>query len=44
MDDNFFNEGQLQDLEDDDFVEEEDVEVVELEGIDVATWENKNGL
>ena len=31
-------------LENDDAGEEEDVEDVELEGIDVATWEKKNGL
>ena len=44
MDTNFFEEGQLVDLENDDVVEEEDAEDVELEGIDVATWEKKNGL
>ena len=32
------------DLENDDVGEEEDTENVELEGIDVATWEKKNGL
>ena len=44
MDGNFFNEGQLLDLENDDVGKEEDAEDVELEGIDVATWEKKNGL
>ena len=44
MDTNFFNEGQLLDLENDDIGEEEDAENVELEGIDVATCEKKNGL
>ena len=44
MDAHFFNEGQLMDLENDDVGEEEDAEDVELEGVDVATWEKKNGL
>ena len=44
MDAHFFNEPQLQDPENDDVGEEEDAEDVELEGIDVTTWENKNGL
>ena len=44
MDVHFFNEGQLLDLENDDVGEEEDAEDVELEGINVATWEKKNGL
>ena len=44
MDTDFFNERQLLDLENDDFGEEEDAEDVELEGIDVVTWEKKNGL
>ena len=44
MDAHFFDEGQLMDLENDDAGEEEDTEDVELEGIDVATWEKKNGL
>ena len=39
-----FHEGQLLDLENDDVGEEENAEEVELEGIDVATWEKKNGL
>ena len=43
MDVHFFNKGQLLDLENDD-VGEKDVEDVELEEIDVATWEKKNGL
>ena len=44
IDGNFFDKGQLLDLENDDAEEEEDAEDVELEEIDVATWENKNGL
>ena len=44
MDAHFFDEGQLLDLENDDTGEEEDAEDVKWEGIDVATWENKNGL
>ena len=44
MDAHFFDEGQLLDLENDDVGEEEDAEDVELGGIDVATWEKKNGL
>ena len=44
MDAHFFDKGQLLDLENDDVGEEEDTEDVELEGIDVATWEKKNGL
>ena len=40
----FFNEGQLLDLEKDNNEQEEDAEDVELEGIDVANWEKKNGL
>ena len=40
----FFDEEQLLDLENDDTGEEEDAEDVELEVIDVATWEKKNGL
>ena len=32
------------DLENDDGGEEEDAKDVALEGIDVATWEKKNGL
>ena len=43
MDTHFFDKGQLLDLENDDVGEEEDAEDVELEGIDVATWERKNG-
>ena len=41
MDTNFFDKGQLLDLENDD---EADVEDVGLEGIDVGTWEKKNRL
>ena len=44
IDAHFSDEGQLLDLENDDSGEEEDAEDVELEGIDVATWEKKNGL
>ena len=44
MDAHFLNEGQLLDLENNDVGEEDDAEDVELEGIDVATWEKKNGL
>ena len=44
MKDHLFDEGQLQDLENDDVGEEEDAEDVELEGIDMATLEKKNGL
>ena len=39
-----FDERQLLDLENDDVTEKEDAEDVELEGIDVATWEKKNRL
>ena len=39
-----FNEEQLLDIENDDVTEKEDVEDVELEEIDVATWETKNRL
>ena len=39
-----FDEGQLLDLENDDVAKEEDAEDVELQGIDVATWEKKNAL
>ena len=44
IDAHFFDEGPLLDLENDEIGEEEDVEDVELQGIDVATWEKKNGL
>ena len=44
MEAHFFDEGQLLDLENDDTEEEEDADDVELEGIDLATWEKKNGL
>ena len=40
----FFDEGQLPDIENDNVGEEEDAEVVELEGIDMTTWGKKNGL
>ena len=44
MDAHFFDKGQLLDLENDDVGEEEDVEDVDLGGIDVATWEKRKGL
>ena len=40
----FCEEEYLLDLENDNAGEEEDAEHVELEEIDVATWEKKNGL
>ena len=42
MDAHFFDEGQLLNLKNNNVREEEDVEDVELEGIDVVTWEKKN--
>ena len=44
MDPHFFDEGQLLDLANDNVVEEENAEDIELQGIDVATWEKKNRL
>src|SRR5437868_8276224 len=44
MEGQFFEEGQLLDLEEDNDGEEEDAEDVGLEGIDVAGWDKKNGL
>src|SRR5437870_6469814 len=44
MEGQFFEEGQLLDLEEDNDGEEEDAEDVELEEIDVAGWDKKNGL
>ena len=44
MDTYFFDEGQLLDLENDDIGVEEDAGGVELQGINVATWEKKYGL
>ena len=44
MDRDFFDEVQLLDLANNDMRQEEDMEDVELEGIDVATWEKKNRL
>ena len=44
MDGHFFDEWQLLDLENNDSGEKEDVEDMELEGIDVATWKKKNRL
>ena len=43
MDTHFFDEVELLDIENDNVGEAEDVEDVELERIDVATWEKKNG-
>ena len=40
----FFDESQLIDLENDDVVKEEDLEDMEVEGINVATCGKKNGL
>ena len=40
----FFEEGQLVDLEEDNDGEEEDAEDVELEGINMPGWDKKNGL
>ena len=40
----FFNEGQWLDLDNNDIREEECAEDVELERIDVVTWEKNNGL
>ena len=44
MDADFFDEGQFLYLENDDAGEQEGAVDVELEGIDVTTWEKKNGL
>ena len=44
IDVHFFDERQLLDLENDDVGEEEHAEDVELQVIDVARWEKKNGL
>ena len=44
MDAHFFDEGQLLDFENDDVGEEDNAKDVELEGIDVARWETRNGL
>ena len=44
IDANFFDEGQLLDHENNDVVDKEDVKDMELEGIDVITWEKKNKL
>ena len=44
MDAHLFDEGQLLDPENDDVGEEEDVEDMELDGIDMGIWEKKNGL
>ena len=44
MDTDFLNKEQLTDLEHNDIRAEEDAEDVEIEGIDVVTWEKKNRL
>ena len=44
MEDQFFEDAQLLDLEGDDVGEKEHAEDVKLEGIDVAKWEKKNSL
>ena len=44
MDEHFFDKGQLLNIQSDDIREEEDAQDVELEGIDLATWEKKNRL
>ena len=44
IDAQFFDKEQLRDLKNDHVEEEEDEEDVELQGIDVATWEKKNRL
>ena len=44
MDPHLFDEGQLLDFENDNVGKEEDAEDMELEGINVVTWEKKNGL
>ena len=38
----FFNEGQLLNLKNNYIRDEEDLEDVELEGIDIPTWKRKN--
>jgi len=40
----FFDEGQLLDLEEDDTEERGYADDLELEGINIASWEKKNGL
>jgi len=44
MEARFFDEGQLLDLEQDDAEEGGDADDVELDAIDVASWEKNNGL
>ena len=44
MDAYFFDEGQLLHLKNDNVGEEDDAKDVDLEGVDVATWEKQNGL
>jgi len=44
MEARFFDEGQLLDLEEDDAEERRDADDVELEAIDVVSWEKKSGL
>ena len=43
-DTHLINERHLLELENDHVREEEDAEDVQLEGIDVVIWKNKNGL
>ena len=40
----FFDKEQVMDIKNDDLTEEEDTQDVELEGIDMARWEKRNGL
>ena len=44
MDAQFFEEGQLLDLGDDENDNEGNIEDLELEGIDVSKWDKRNGL
>jgi len=44
MEARFFDEGQLLDLEEDDAEERRDSDDMELEAVDVISWEKKNGL
>ena len=44
MDAHVFQKGLLLDLKNDNVGEEDNVEDVELDGIDVVTWQKKNGL
>jgi hypothetical protein len=44
MEARFFNEGQLPDLDEDDVEENRDADNVELQGVDIASWEKKDEL